>query len=368
MSREKIRVAYFGNYDPLYTRVRTVLKGLRLNNVEVIECRSNQRNRLFRLAILAYAYFKINKNVDLILVSEGGQAYVPLAKIISVFTRKPLLFDAFISYYHVKVIDTKSVKPNSLKGFYFYYLDKISCLLADRIILDTKEHVQYFCKEFGLPYNKFKVLPVGSDDEMFYPQKNGAHKRTGNFLVFLVTSFYPVHGVEHVVQAAKILENHSDIKFLVVGDGLTKPNIIKLAGKLEVRNVEFKGIVPPYFLPDLMSQSDVCLGQFGGTDHGDMVVPAKVYDSMAMSKPIITGRGRAVQANFENGKHLVMCPFADAKSLANAILALKENDMAREEMARGGYNFFKEKFDLRAVGLVARDILEEELSGRPTSV
>ncbi len=364
MPEKKLTVAYFGNYDPLYTRVRTVIKGLRKNNVGVIECRSDHRNRLRRLVVLALNYLKIQSKVDAILVSEGGQSYVPLAKMLSFLTRKPLIFDAFISYYHVKAIDTNDVRPNSIKGRFFYYRDKISCVLADKVLLDTKEHVEYFCKEFGLPRSKFEIVPVGSDEEFFYPKKNGVHKKDGDFTVFLVSSYYPLHGVDHVVRAAKILEKYSDIKFFIIGDGLTKKNILALANDLNVKNIVFRGSVYPDVLPDFMARADVCLGQFGGTEQGHMVVPAKVYDALAMAKPVITGNGMAAQTMFKHQEHLLFCPFADAETLADTIMALKADGGLRDRLAVNGHALFKENFDLQKVGSAVRAIVEKQVERR----
>ncbi|MBI2035468.1 MAG: glycosyltransferase family 4 protein [Candidatus Liptonbacteria bacterium] len=361
MPEKKLTVAYFGNYDPLYTRVRTVIKGLRKNNVKVIECRSNHRNRLRRLAILAVNYFKIQGKIDAILVSEGGQSYVPLAKILSFLTRKPLIFDAFISYYHVKAIDTSDVRPDSIKGRFFYYRDKISCLLADKVLLDTKEHAEYFCKEFGLPRSKFEIVPVGSDEDFFYPEKSWARKKGGDFVVFLVSSYYPLHGVDYVVRAAKILEKYSDIKFLIIGDGITKQKVLSLANDLNVKNIIFRGSVYPDVLPDFMASADVCLGQFGGTEQGHMVVPAKVYDALAMAKPVITGNGMAAKTMFKHQEHLLFCPFADAETIANTIVALKTDKELRDQLAANGHKFFKENFNLQKVGSMVRAIIEKQI-------
>ena len=359
MTMTKPVVAYFGNYPPLYTRVRTTLKGLEKNNIQVIECRHDHPWLWLRLLILAFKYLRIARKVDVLMVAEGGQAHVPLAKILAKLTKKPLLFDAFLSYYHVKVIDTKVIKPNSLKGYYYYYLDKLSCALADLVLLDTDEHIKYFCRTFALPKLQFRTLPVGSDEEWFYPRQNDDGPQDKSFIIFLVTSFYPLHGVEYVVKAAKILESYPDIQFIVVGNGSTRAEVQRLAGSLHLKNIKFRDGVPPYQLPYLMAGADICLGQFGHTEHTQLVVPAKVYDALAMAKPIITGRTRAVESSFIDRENIILCPVADPNALAHAILLLKNNPALRKKIAKNGYGLFKERFSLAKTGAQLKTILQE---------
>jgi len=360
----EIKIAYFGSYNPLYTRVRTTLKGLRKNNIEVIECLSSSSFRLWRLISLFFKYLKIAGGVDVLMVSEAGQTYVPLAKILSVITNKPLLFDAFLSYYHVRVEDEKAVLKNSLKGKYFYYLDKLSCQMADLVILDTQEHIEYFCKTFNLLKGKFRWLPVGSDDELFYPRINGKVQKKKYFLVFLVSSFYPLHGVEYVVEAAKLLEKNKDIKFLIVGDGPTKKNIEKLVKTLNIKNIKLKESVLPPQLAELMSIADICLGQFGATSQSQMVIPAKVYDAIAMAKPVITGESNSIKKVFTDKENIILCPMANPKALAESIIALKENLRLRQKISANDYRLFCDNFSLSKIGEKLKNIIEELIKSK----
>ncbi len=364
MINSKIAIAYFGNYPPLYTRVRTTLKGLRKNNISIYECWSDYPWLWLRLMILAIKYLRVASKINLLMVSEGGQAYVPLAKILSKLTKKTLLFDAFLSYYHVKAIDTKAIKSDSLKGRYYFYLDKKSCELADLVLLDTDEHINYFCRTFGLTKSKFQSLPVGSDDEWFYPMQKENNTRSDTFVVFLVASFYPLHGVEYVVRAAKILENQPQIKFVLVGNGPMRKTTERLANSLALKNMRFRDSIPPYQLPYLMKEADVCLGQFGITEHTQLVVPAKVYDAIAMAKPVITGDTKAVKAVFTDQENIILCPVANPEALADKILLLKKNPALKEKISQNGYRVFQEKFTPAKTGANLAVIIQKMVKDR----
>lgn len=342
-----LRVAYLGCYDPLYTRVRTTLKGLRTTSVTVYECRSTAHSRAVRLIVLAWKYLFIAPRIHAIIVSEAGQSYVFLAKLLSRITRKPLIFDAFMSYYHVNIVNAKLHTPTSIAAQYYFHLDAWSCRLADMVLLDTPEHCAYFHTTFGVPPEKMRSLPVGSDDEWFAPTR--APQDGTPFTVVLIASFYPIHGVEYVVEAARLLAGTDpDIRFVVIGNGFARAAAEERARG--IRNIVFMDSVLSYDLPAHMSAASVCLGQFGDTEQNHLVVPAKVYDAIAMRKPVITGAGRAIRSVFTDGENIVLVPLANPRALADAIIRMKNDAALRESIAENGYQLFREKFSLSRTG------------------
>jgi glycosyltransferase involved in cell wall biosynthesis len=78
-------------------------------------------------------------------------------------------------------------------------------------------------------------LPVGESDP---------------FRVVYFGQYIPLHGVNYIVEAAKLLEEHpearevllpsSAIRFELVGDGQTYPEATSLAERLQVQNVTFR--------------------------------------------------------------------------------------------------------------------------------
>jgi glycosyltransferase involved in cell wall biosynthesis len=129
----------------------------------------------------------------------------------------------------------------------------------------------------------------------------GATTGDGSFVVFLVTSFFPLHGVEHVLEAAKLLESTPAIRFRIVGDGYLRDTMLARARALRLTNTTFEGLVPAAELPARMAGADICLGQFGATAASDMVVPAKVFDALAMAKPVVTSGTLAIRDAFVDG-------------------------------------------------------------------
>lgn len=351
-----MKICYFGAYDN-FSRNRVFIEGLKQNNIKVVECKDSSRI-WFRWIKLILKYFKAESN-DIIVVCASNHINVPLAYFLSILTGNKLVFDAFVSLYDTYVYDRKIVNEKSIKAKYYYYLDKISCYLSDLIILDTIEHAKYFSGQFNIPSGKIKVIYVGSDDKTFNPLKIKFRTNLNNnnsFLVHFHGSFIPLQGIQYIVKAAKILEDENII-FRIIGRGQTYNEIMELIRELKVNNIIFKDWVNYSELPNYINESDICLGIFGDTKKAKRVIPNKVYEYIAMSKPIITGNSPAINEVFINKKDIFLCEMANPEDLANSIMYLRDNKRLREKIAKNGYISFKNNFTPEKIGQQIRDIL-----------
>ncbi len=85
------------------------------------------------------------------------------------------------------------------------------------------------------------------------------------------------------------------------------PTAKKHKGSLEysLNNTIFIGWQEKAQLIEQIACADVCLGAFGDTPQSLMTVQNKIYEGLAMGKPVITGDSRAVrQAMQHRGTYL----------------------------------------------------------------
>ena len=65
------------------------------------------------------------------------------------------------------------------------------------------------------------------------------------FTVFFYGRFSPLHGIEHIIRAAALLEaRRNPVRFVLVGAGQTYQTMRDLAERFGVSTVEFVGAVP----------------------------------------------------------------------------------------------------------------------------
>ncbi len=233
-------------------------------------------------------------------------------------------------------------------------LDSWSCRLADKVLLDTSTHIDYFSKTFRINKKKFYVLPIGADDSVFKPA--AAKKKKEKFIVEFHGKFIPLQGVDVIVKAAKLLEKEKDIEFRIIGDGQLFGKIRELAKNLT--NVIFTGYLEPEKLAEELSNSDIGLGIFGKTSKAGRVVPNKAYEIMASKVALITGDSPAAREFLEDGKDSILCRMDYPNALADAIKKLKKDQKLREKIAGSGYSKYKELFSPKALGKRLLGILE----------
>lgn len=354
-----IKVLFF-SYDYSYPRNRVLIEGLRKNCVDVIEWDIPYiTHTIPRYAQLLRNY---TTNYDVLFMGfPGGRDNMPIAKLLSVFNRRPIVFDAFISQYDTKVFDRKVCDEKSMRAKQYFYSDKIPCGMADIILLDTNEHIDYFVDTFNIPKEKFRRVFVGSDDGTFYPRENV--KNDDDFIVTFHGNFIPLQGIQYIIRAAKLLERYDDIKFEILGYGSTYGAIRNLSKKLITCNVAFKERVKYEELPNFINSGDVCLGIFGDTAKAKRVIPNKVYEILAMRKPLITGISPAVmEGGINNRVNALLVEMANPEAIADAILELKDDEKLKNNIAKNGYMLFKENFTPNIIGKAVKNALEEIVS------
>lgn len=343
------RILLFGTYDPWYSRNRVITKGLKSAGFDVAEC--HDKFSIFGLFRLAAGLIKRRKNFDILFVLFPGQEVMLIARL---FTSRPIVFDAFTSHYEGYVLDRKKYKPGSMRAKWYRLIDRVSCALADVVLLDTNAHVEFFVRQFGLQRKKFRVVYVGTDDDVFVPRENSKpHKR---FLVHFHGHYIPLHGARYIIEAASMIKGRG-IHFRMIGKGQEYDIMRKLAHELNADNITFIGNVPYDDLPKYIAEADVCLGIFGDTPKTGVVIPNKVFESIACARPVITADTPAIREMFHDGHDIIFVPAANANALATAILRLRDDEELRKSIAHGGHELFAHYFTRTHISSVLKDIV-----------
>jgi len=331
-----MKVLYFATYyTSHYVRQDVIRDCLKKNkDIKLIECVYNSKS-FFRYLIATWKFLLLPKrDVDIIIVGFRGQEILPFIRLM---TRKPIIFDAFISIYDTLCFERRKFEPQSLIGRFTYWLDRYDCKIADRVILDTNAHIEYFSKTFHIPKEKFSRIFVGADQSIFYPRE--VMKKEDKFTIFYYGTGLPLQGIEIILNAAKILESDSMVLFRLAGPIRRKYK--ESIDSLNLKNVEYINWVPYEELPKEIAKADVCLGgHFSSVEKARRVISGKTFQFLAMKKSIIVGENKANGELLKHKKNCIMVEMANPKTLANAILELKFDHNLREKIAEAGYQTF----------------------------
>ena len=152
-----------------------------------------------------------------------------------------------------------------------------------------------------------------------------------SFKVIYCGSIRKVNDVGKLVEAAELLKEDKDVKFLIYGDGTQKAELETYCMENDISNVMFKGYVDKKYIPYICSKAGVniiSVKQTGVSKYG--VSWNKLFDYMNAGKPIIS----TVKVNYdliEANECGISCEDQDAKTIADAIVEIKR-------LAKGEYD------------------------------
>jgi glycosyltransferase involved in cell wall biosynthesis len=354
-----------------------MIEGLRRDGAKVIECheplwhgiedrvqtasggwaRPSFLIRVLRTYVRLLRKYRDIGDYDVMVLGYPGQLDVLLARVLTRLRRKPLVLDVFMSIYLIAQ-ERGLTARHPFTARLVYLLEKLACWLPDLLIIDTAEYVRWFQEVYGLDPARFRLVPTGADDQVFRPLEVD-RRADGLFRVLYYGTFIPNHGVEHIIEAARILEDRPDIHFELIGDGPTKAQAMALAREYGLKNVTFVDWVDKEALPRKAAEADVCLGVFGTTPQSMMTVQNKIYEALAMARPVITGDSATVRGHFDHGTDVFLVQRENSQALAEAILTLQDTHSLRNRLTSYGRQLFTARFSIARIGARARRHLEE---------
>ena len=149
--------------------------------------------------------------------------------------------------------------------------------------------------------------------------------------------------LDTVIECARMLTDHGEIAFLLVGDGVEKERLERKAQGLG--NVRFHPFVSPDEYVGLLREVDAGLVTLRGSMRTP-VVPSKVLDFMAAGKPWIGSlppTGDAWRVGERSGSAL-LCPPGEVTEMARAVLRLYRDREERHSMGRRGREYCERHF------------------------
>lgn len=322
------------------------------------ECVSHGKTYASRLPSIFARLPFMTKGKDVIFVSYMGYFLVIFIRL---FTKKPIVFDYYVSLHEMMTGDRNLFSSDSWKGKFTFWLDKKSLELADHIIVDTTPLIDGAVHTYGIDRSKFMRLPVAVNEEMIHPVDVPRHKEV--FTLVYMGSYIPFHGVDRVMHAAKILQDKGiEVHFLMLGDGQTFKENTQLAKDLELDNVEFISYVSMEELNVYYNASDVTLGAFSGSDRSKMFITNKAYESFAVGKPHLTVENNALNEFFTDNKDIFYIQEPTAEALASRIIEIKENPDLCNTVADNALKLYQDTLSNEKVTQMLEDRILSKLA------
>jgi glycosyltransferase involved in cell wall biosynthesis len=290
---------------------------------------------ILRIAWLTVAGLRIRGPVDAVVVSEFNHALTPLARIFARRWGARLVVDFCFSFYDTAVNDRRALGRRRPRALYRRFLDATALRLADTVITETPATAEQFDNLFGGVLPKAHALPLGVEDSV-EPQPYRRRGPGDPLRVLYVGTFIPLHGVDTIIEAARLLRDDERIRLTLVGKGQTRDQMVQAYERDPSGNVDFPGYVPDDELRRRIGQADVCLGVFGTSEKARRVFTHKVWEALASGRPVVTGDGPGPRSLLVDGENALLVPHGDPEALAAALRGLADDpDLARRLAERG---------------------------------
>jgi colanic acid biosynthesis glycosyl transferase WcaI len=152
---------------------------------------------------------------------------------------------------------------------------------------------------------------------------------------------------ETILGAAKKLEEHPDIHWIILGDGRRRKWVEDRVGELGLGDrVRLLGKHPVEAMPRYFALADALLVTLRRDEIFSLTIPGKVQSYLASGRPVVASLdGEGARVIEESGAGIT-APAEDASALAAAVLKLYEmSPDQREALGRRGRAYFEEHFE-----------------------
>jgi len=220
---------------------------------------------------------------------------------------------------------------------------------ADHVTVHSPGNVAHIVAHGGSP-DRVSVIYNWVDTGLVRPAEKDnefrrKHNLDGKFVVSYAGTMGWAQDMMTIVRCAERLQEHPDILFLLVGNGLEKQKAMDEAERRGLHNILWLPMQPFDVYLQILAASDASMLNLNG-DLTTPVVPSKIKNIMAAGRPVVASlplNGDAPQIVRE-----AQCGYCveagDDAGLAEAILRLYRNPAEAEQLGQNGRRYAEAHF------------------------
>jgi glycosyltransferase involved in cell wall biosynthesis len=226
--------------------------------------------------------------------------------------------------------------------------EEVSLSRANLIVV-VSEALKQELLQRGISENRILVNPNGVDPSAFQPGSGGEKVRAqlgfaeSDIVIGFVGTFNYWHGIKVLGQAIQQLLSDgaaeavvSKLRFLLVGDGLLRPEMMDDLKAYVGGKVSFVGVVPHTRIAAYLDAADILVSPHVPMPDGRPFFgsPTKIFEYMAMAKGIIASNLDQLSSVLTHGRSAWLIEPGNATELVSAIILLAQNPSLRSELGK----------------------------------
>ena len=312
-------------------------------------------NKGFFLRILDYMSFMLSsffcglftKKQDIIVATSPQFFTLISGYFISRFKRIPLVLE-IRDLWPESIVAVGAIKKSS---WIIRVLYKIAIFLYKKstIIICVTQSFKNDLIEKGIDKKKIFVVENGFDlSKNLTPNKSIEEIESeydikkDEFVVSFTGTVGMAHGLEIVLNSAKKIDRK--MKFLIIGDGAKRSHLIKMTEKENLNNVKFIPNISWEEIININQIIDMHLVHLIDDLEFRKVIPSKIFESMALKKPIIMGvlgESREIVDKAKCGLNIMP---ENSNELNAIIKSCIDNPEMIHEMGKNGFDFLSKEY------------------------
>lgn len=331
-----MKFCYINARNP-YPMNEHLINGLAEEGHDIIEIKEEGQG-LKKYTKVFWKLLKGKKECNAIIIGYPLPLFAVLANFL---TTKKIIFNAVASQYEANIISRNMGKRFSFTAFKYWLIDFLAFHLSSKILLESNSQINFINKLFFVSKNKLIRSWSGVNEKEFFYDSSFPKKK--KFTVLFRGRFLPESGILTVIKAAKKLEE-DDIDFLVLGAGFFYKEVNQLIDELSPKNLTMISETLSFKeLRGTMSSCHISLGQLAVHPRLSRTLPCKLFESLALKLPYITGRNAGVLELLKENETCIAINPDDPNDLARKIFSLKKSPEVLNTIAKQGYELYKNK-------------------------
>jgi colanic acid biosynthesis glycosyl transferase WcaI len=201
----------------------------------------------------------------------------------------------------------------------------------------------------GVSPDKISVVSNWADDSIYIPRSaNGVRQQyglpEGRFLAMYAGNMGMTHGVEYLLDAARLLKERSDITFVFAGTGAEYDKMLQKKQQEGLDNVHFLGYIPPPRMPELLAAADLMLIHLRKSDSGAVSLPSRMLAYMACGRPMLVASEGAPRRFVERIRAGIGCDPENPVVIAERIKNISSQPEQLTKMGNNGRAIYEKEF------------------------
>lgn len=321
----------------------------------------------FMFSSLWAGLFKIKGRYDVILVTSPPLFVGISGYFISLVKRIPMIFEVR-DLWPESAIDTGILTNKAIIKF---------ALAVENFIYKKSQKINVLTPAFyntlrdkkNVPEEKLMMIPNAADfslsEEILqnFDRDNfrKEHDLEGKFLITYVGAHGVANHLEQVLHAGKVLED-TNVLFLLIGQGMDKPNLQKMAQEMKVKNVRFLDPVPKKEVFKYIIASEMGASILKKVDTFKTVYSNKTFDYFSCKKPVlmaIDGVSRELVNEAKAGTYVE----PENTEVYNRIIREYLNSPSKLIIeGENGYQYAKQNFDREVLACKYLEKIKETIN------